>query len=275
MRPPSIVVALIVVCVAVPAGAQRGLGRAGRGALSGAETLKLTVAGQERDALVYAPTSKTPGGHPPLVVVFHGHGGSSRAISAQLPLHTKWPEAVVAYPQGLPTASAIDPGGAKSGWDSNEDGQTKASNRDLAFVDALVTKLHSQYSTDTSRTFAGGFSNGAMMTLLLWAARGSTFAAFAADAGVMFGWTPSVPRPVLYIGGDRDPLVTPAKQRDAVASIRTFDATTAGGQPCGTGCMLYPSTSGAQVQVMRHSGAHQIPSFAADAMVAFFKAAAK
>lgn len=275
MRPPSIVVALVAVCVAVPASAQRGQRGAGRGAVSGAQALKLTVAGQERDALVFAPTANTPGGHPPLVLVFHGHGGSSRAISAQLPLHAAWPEAVVAYPQGLPTRSHVDPGGAKSGWDSNDDAPTKADNRDLAFVDALLTTLHGQYSTDDARTYAAGFSNGAAMTLLLWTTRGSKFAAFAADAGVMFGWKPTVPKPVLYIGGDRDPEVTPAMQRDTVASIRTLDAATADGQPCGTGCTLYPSTSRSQVQVMRHPGAHQVPSFAAGAIVAFLKTSAK
>jgi polyhydroxybutyrate depolymerase len=274
MRPASIVGAVLVVCFAVSASAQRQRGAA-RGAAPGAESLKLTVAGQERDAAVFTPTAKTPGGHPPLVLVFHGHGGSSRAMAAQLPLHSAWPEAVVAYPQGLPTPSHVDPGGAKTGWDSNEDGPTKANNRDLAFVDALLTKLHTQYSTDDARTYAAGFSNGAAMTLMLWTTRGSKFAAYAADAGNMFDWKPTMPKPVLYIGGDRDPEVTPAMQRDTIALIRTADGATAEGQPCGTGCTLYSSASRSQVQVMRHSGAHQVPSFATDAMVAFFRTSSK
>jgi len=276
MRTPSVaaVLVLVGVALAVPtsAQAQRGQRGAGRGAVPGAESLELTVAGQKRDTLVFAPTVRTPGGHPPLVLVFHGHGGTPRAMSTQLPIHAAWPQAVVAYPLGLPTESAIDPGGAKTGWDSNADAASKAKNRDLAFVDALLAKLHGQYSTDDTRTYCAGFSNGAMMTLLLWATRAERFAAFAADAGVMFDWRPTMPKPVLYIGGDRDPLVTPAKQRDTIASIRTFDAATGDGQSCGAECTLYSSATGVRVQVMKHPGAHQVPSFATDAIVAFFKA---
>jgi polyhydroxybutyrate depolymerase len=271
------ILAGLICCLVMPAHAQRGqrAGGAARGGAPGAQPLKLTVGGQARDALVFAPTARTPGGHPPLVLVFHAHGGTSRTMSAQLLIHSAWKEAVVAYPQGLATETAYDAAGLKSGWDANADSATKANNRDLAFVDALMTKLHSEYSTDQTHTYAAGFSNGAMMTLLLWATRGSKFAAFAADAGVMFEWKPTVHRPVLYIAGDKDVEVTPVTQRQTLASIRAADGATADGQSCGTGCTLYPSTFQSPVQVMTHPGGHQVPAFATDAVVAFFKTAVK
>jgi len=54
--------------------------------------------------------------HPPLLVFFHGHGGNARAAAQRIHFRDEWPEAIVVYPQGLPTASPIDPGGRLPGW---------------------------------------------------------------------------------------------------------------------------------------------------------------
>lgn len=69
-----------------------------------------------RQALVYAPGRAT-GGASPVVFAFHGHGGTMVQAARSFRLHTLWPEAVVVYPQGLPTVGALtDPEGKRPGW---------------------------------------------------------------------------------------------------------------------------------------------------------------
>ena len=66
------------------------------------------VDGVEQHALVAvpspAPTAATP---TPLVFVFHGHGGRSAAAARGFRLHELLPQAVVVYPQGLPTPGRL------------------------------------------------------------------------------------------------------------------------------------------------------------------------
>ena len=78
--------------------------------------------------------------------------------------------------QGLPTPSPVDPRGRFPGW-QREVGQS--GDRDLKFFDAVLATLKQKYPVDEHRIYATGFSNGAFFTYVLWATRGSTFAAFA------------------------------------------------------------------------------------------------
>src|SRR5579871_5580894 len=71
------------------------------------------VGSDSREALVYNP----PGTNKPVVFVWHGHGGTANFMSRRFPMHKLWPEAVVVYPQGLPTpAPLVDPDGKRNGW---------------------------------------------------------------------------------------------------------------------------------------------------------------
>ena len=67
---------------------------------AGFESKQWTIGGAKRTALVYAPKMVPPAGAP-LVLVFHGHGGTASAMTRAMPLHTEMPEAVVIYAQGL------------------------------------------------------------------------------------------------------------------------------------------------------------------------------
>ena len=67
-----------------------------------------TVGGLEREALVYAP-AKSPADGSPLLFVFHGHGGNMRAAARGMKYQVVWPEAIVVYPQGLPTVTRATP----------------------------------------------------------------------------------------------------------------------------------------------------------------------
>src|SRR3954463_16655111 len=85
-------------------------------ALGDPQKMEWTVEGARREALVYAP-SKEGSGAPPLVFGFHGHGGTMQNAARSFRIHELWDEAVVVYPQGLPTPGRLtDPEGKKAGW---------------------------------------------------------------------------------------------------------------------------------------------------------------
>src|SRR4051812_1886788 len=65
-----------------------------------------TVGTDTREALVYNPS----GSKKPVIFCWHGHGGTHTFAARKFGFHQLWPEAVVVYPQGLPTpAPLVDP----------------------------------------------------------------------------------------------------------------------------------------------------------------------
>lgn len=262
------------------------------GAISSAHAADAPTRGQwtvdavVREALVYVPpradTEATP-----VVFVFHGHGGTMRNAARTFALHTRWPEAIVVYPQGLNTPGRLtDPEGKLPGW---QHALGDRGDRDLKFFDALLASLEHDYRVDDKRLYATGHSNGGAFTYLLWAARGDRFAAFA-PSGAVFPLSSSTeeragvrsrvlyprlqPKPVLHVAGENDPLVKFAWQKATMDALRRLNQ-------CGEGwpwekwCMLYPSKVAAPVVTFIHPGAHQFPADAPATIVKFFKEHAK
>ncbi len=235
----------------------------------GAEGTRMTwkVDGVAREALVFAPTAESPRGVHPLIFAFHGHGGNMGGTS-RWGLQDRWPQAIVVYPQGLDTPSGLDPKGRKPGWQRLAGDQ---GDRDLKFTDAMLATMRQKFKVDDRRMFATGFSNGAFFTLLLWIERRETFAAFAVVAGAL---DPSqhltMAKPVLHIGGESDPKVTPAKFETTIAAERQIDGALGQGQPCGTGCTRYVGSK-AEVRTFIHPGGHVYPPKAAELTIDFFK----
>jgi len=234
-------------------------------------TMTWTIDGTSRVALVFGPTPGIAATKHPLVFVFHGHGGNMQAAAQGAHIQTLWPEAIVVYPQGLLTPSAVDPQGLRSGW-QREAGQAGLGDRDLKFFDAMLVTMQQKYAIDDQRIYATGFSNGAIFSYLLWAERGKTLAAFGICAGRLW---PSEhltePRAVLVIGGQADQTLPFALQQQTIEIARQIDGATATGLPCGTGCTLYPSTTHTPVVTRIHPGGHIYPPWAPPAFVEFFK----
>src|SRR5205085_5890699 len=107
-----------------------------------------TIDGVKRQALVFAPKSGDSKERTPLVFAFHGHGGNMQGTSQLMHIQTLWPEAIVVYPQGLPTVSPHDPQGQLPGW-QQEAGQN--GDRDLKFFDAMVATMKQTYTVDDDR----------------------------------------------------------------------------------------------------------------------------
>jgi polyhydroxybutyrate depolymerase len=227
------------------------------------------VDGVKREAIVFMPTKPDPSGKSPVIFGFHGHAGNMNAATG-MGYQKAWPEAIVIYPQGLLTKTMIDPQGTKTGWETapGADGD-----RDIKFVQAMLASLRtSTPPMDPSRVYATGFSNGGIFAYLLWSQQPNLFAAFGVVAGRwMPGIAPTVPKPLIHIGGTNDQTVKFEFQKEAVESSRKVDGATGNGTSCGPICTSYPSTKGAPVVFIVHSGGHVFPPFAGPRIVAFLK----
>ena len=143
---------------------------------------KWTVDGVEREALVYLPSTASKS-KPPVILAFHGHGGNMHFAASGMAFQNSWPEAIVGYPQGLPTPGIVmDFEGKKPGW---QDQPGQQGNRDLKFVDAILKTLLEKYSIDESRIYTTGFSNGGLFNYLLLSQRTNVFAAFGPGGAVL------------------------------------------------------------------------------------------
>ncbi|MDX2037920.1 MAG: prolyl oligopeptidase family serine peptidase [Isosphaeraceae bacterium] len=252
----------MVVCCAAAACACRAFG---------AEPIERTwkVAGSERRALVALP-GEGQAKAAPLVFVFHGHGGTMRGAARQFAIERLWPEAVVVYPQGLPTPGRLtDPEGKRAGW---QHGEGEQGNRDLAFFDAMFESLKAEGRVDLSRVYATGHSNGGGFTYLLWAERGDVFAAVAPSGSAAAKSAGKLrPKPVMHIAGETDPLVKFAWQKATMERLRKLNAVAGEGRPWGESTTRYESKDGPPVVQYVHPGGHQFPCASLPKVVEFFK----
>jgi len=230
------------------------------------EVKTYSVDGVDRLATVYAPTR--PGAHPPLVFGFHGHGGNMRNAAMSFQIHTEWPEAVVVYMQGLPTAGMTDPEGKKNGW------QQKASDengRDLKFFDVVYADVTKRFGVDLDRVYSMGHSNGGRFTYLLWSERSDLFAAFA-PSGSPGALLASTPKPLFHIAGEKDPLVKFAGQRLTVDAVKRKNGCSGKGAKIATYATLFKGRGGNDVVAYFHPAGHEYPRAEAPAMIVkFFK----
>lgn len=234
----------------------------------GFQNLTFNVDGSERMALVYVapPAGTNPA---PLVFVFHGHGGNSRQVARSFHIEKEWPEAIVVYMQGLPTAGQLtDPKGERKGWQAasgdNDD-------RDLKFFDAVLARLKQDHNVDAKRIYVTGHSNGGGFTYLLWLTRGDVFAAVAPCAAVAKYAMQLKPKSVMHIAGEKDPLVKFSWQQLMMDTVRKVNGCAATGEPWAAECTLYPSTNGTPVVTFIHPGGHVVPPSAPALIVKFFK----
>ena len=229
-----------------------------------------TVDGVVREALVYVPPQARINAAP-VVFAFHGHGGSMHNAARMFSYHTRWPEALVVYMQGLNTPGRLtDPEGKRPGWQHAAGDQ---GDRDLKFFDAVLASLQQDYKVDAKRLYTTGHSNGGGFTYLLWAARGDRFAAFAPSAAVAASdFSRLKPKPVLLVAGEQDALVKFAWQQQMMDRLRKLNQC-GEGQPWEDekGCTLYSSKTGAPVVTFIHPGTHQYPPAAPAIIVKFFK----
>lgn len=224
-------------------------------------SLEVTVDGVKRNAMVVAPASATQ--LAPLVFAFHGHGGNARSAMNQFKIEAAWPEAIVVYPQGLPTATPNDPKGQRNGWDMKR----TADNKDLKFFDALLKEVQAKHKVDPKRIFAMGHSNGGGFTYTLWGTRGATFAAMGPSAAA--GARQLTPKPAFIVMGEADTTVDPDRQRASIATVRKLNGAEGEGKAVGSNVTLFKGTH--EVGTFVHSGGHKFPAECIRPMTDFFR----
>ena len=230
-----------------------------------ADDMQLTVDGEKREALVFAPSKKGSSGKSPVILAFHGRGGNMVESSQGMRFESAWPEAIVVYMQGAPLE------GVPEGHFWRYPGEPN-SNHDLDYVDAVLAALRSKFPVDDRRLYATGFSNGAGFSYALWAMRPDTFAAFGIVAGrIAPGVHLTAAKPVVVIGGQSDGTIRFPIQLEAMKTAREVNLTGESGNSCGHQCTLYSSNKGAPVVTYIHDGGHIFPEDANVNIVNFFK----
>lgn len=171
------------------------------------ETLKESIVHDDlvRNYIVHIPSTYDNTVPIPLVLCFHGYGGTASGIS-----YTNFNDVsdtanfIVVYPQGTLLKR-------KSHW--NVGGWTLDSKiDDVGFISSLLDSLSERYNINQSRIYSTGMSNGGYMSFLLACQLSDRIAAIASVTGSMTPQTynlcnPQRPIPVLQIHGTNDQKV--------------------------------------------------------------------
>lgn len=236
-------------------------------ALVAQTTSSWVIAGSTRTALVYAPAKIER--DTPVILVFHGHGGSASRAAMQMRIHELWPSAVVIYPQGLLTRGQItDPEGTKTGWRCDD----SADNRDLQFFDAISASYPGR------RLFVTGHSNGGSFTYCLASCRVNKLVAIAPSAAVYARGRLLSPIPTLHLGAKNDPLVKYSWQREMMEQVKKTNASKAEGVADSLGdgaeargCVFFQGRAPFVSYI--HEGGHSFPTETGPSLIVrFFKA---
>jgi polyhydroxybutyrate depolymerase len=216
-----------------------GPGCGAAGVKPGVSTGSITVGGTKRTYVIFVPD--TYDGHRsfPLVLVFHGDGGTGANIRGGFPLEAAAAGGgVFVYPDGESNTWQID----------GADGVTK----DIAFIDALAAELATTHCTEAKHVFAAGFSKGAYF-VDQYACLGKTKLAgvIAHSGGGPFGVTglatkyddqgnlvcPGPPIPALQVIGQADDVPEAQKARDYWQRVNGCKTTSTASAPAP--CVTY------------------------------------
>lgn len=264
-------ISIAALCLLAGAGAQLPGVASRRPRTAQAQPINQTfnVDGLERRALVYPNSAPAPKEGAPLLLGFHGHGGRAEFVARRWKLHALWPEAVVVYLQGLPTATSRDPEGGRPGWQIAPGGQN---DRDVRFTDVVIEQMQKQHKIDPNRIYAIGHSNGARFANVLWKTRGERFAAFcsaAAQGGLMIRDAP--PRSIFAIAGENDRIVRYDGQVRSIEVYRRVLKTDPSKAVTKGYAKTEPGINGTELVTYLHPGGHEFPQDALPLVVGFFK----
>jgi polyhydroxybutyrate depolymerase len=178
----------------------------------------LTVGGLERHYLLHLPPGWQADRPLPLVIVLHGAAGDARSTADMTGFSPVADRShfIVAYPEG--TSIGVEP--PRQTWNAGFCCGAALRNHvdDIAFLNALIDRLSTQYPVDRRRIYVSGLSNGAMLAYGFAAQYPDRVAAIAPVAGAIGGMAgagqppvaisrPDRPVPVLIIHGMLDGYV--------------------------------------------------------------------
>ena len=158
--------------------------------------------GMNREYVLYIPNSYDGTSAVPLMLNFHGFGGSASDYMnyADMRSLAESDTFILVYPQG----SCLD---GSSHWNAcPSGGDNKSDADDFGFVESMINEISSQYNIDLERVYAAGYSNGGMMAYGLANYKSDLIAAVASISGAMLDCTGSTshPMPVVHLHGTSD-----------------------------------------------------------------------
>ncbi len=170
----------------------------------GTHTLTLLHDGIQRRYHVHIPPAATAGHALPVMLAFHGGGGSGDQFrrTSGLPELADSRGFVAVFPDGSGPLGLLT-------WNAGEccAFAMNAGRDDVGFTEALLDDLARRLPLDPDRTYATGHSNGAMMAYRLAAEVGERIAAIVPVGGAMMldRFESVRPVPVLHIHSVDDP----------------------------------------------------------------------
>lgn len=155
-----------------------------------------------KEYVLYIPNSYDGTSAVPLMLNFHGFGGSASDYMQEADMRclAESETFVLVYPQG----SFLD---GYSHWNACPiGGDNKSDADDFGFVESMINEISSQYNIDMERIYAAGYSNGGMMAYGLANYKSDLIAAVASVSGAMLDCTGPTnhPMPVVHLHGTSD-----------------------------------------------------------------------
>ena len=159
-----------------------------------------------REYVLYIPDSYDGTSSVPLMLNFHGFGGSASDYMQEADMRSlaEVDTFILVYPQGSCSEGSSHWNPCPTGGDN------KSTADDVGFVESMISEISSNYSLDMERIYAVGYSNGGMMAYGLANYKSDLIAAVASVSGTMLdciGPT-SHPMPVVHLHGTSDDVVS-------------------------------------------------------------------
>jgi polyhydroxybutyrate depolymerase len=202
--------------------------------------------GIEREYILYVPNSYDGTSAVPLLLNFHGFGGSASEFinDADMRAEAEANSFILVYPQGSCLNGA-------SHWNPCPiDGDNKSTADDVGFVEAMISEISSQYNLDMERIYAAGYSNGGMMAYGLANYKSDLIAAVASVSGTMLNCIgpTSHPMPVVHLHGTSDGVVSYNGSNDWNSVQSTLDYWTSFNNTISTPTIYTDNTGGMTIE---------------------------
>jgi polyhydroxybutyrate depolymerase len=202
--------------------------------------------GIEREYILYVPNSYDGTSAVPLLLNFHGFGGSASEFinDADMRAEAEANSFILVYPQG----SCLN--GASHWNPCPVDGDNKSTADDVGFVEAMISEISSQYNLDMERIYAAGYSNGGMMAYGLANYKSDLIAAVASVSGTMLNCIgpTSHPMPVIHLHGTSDGVVSYNGSNDWNSVQSTLDYWTSFNNTISTPTINLDTTGGMTIE---------------------------
>jgi polyhydroxybutyrate depolymerase len=191
----------------------------------------ITIEGmQPRRFYLNIPSTYSAGTPSPLVIGFHGIGGSAATFreSSKFDLYAEERGMIAVYPEGYGPEYGVE-----ASWNAGLCCGLANLNEldDVTLVSAIIDSVQSKYSIDKSRVWAVGFSNGGMLGYRLACDLSHKITAIGVGAGSLMTKSCDTTKPVsiihLHGGSDPDILFNGSgfyNTRDVVSNITTVNA---------------------------------------------------